>query len=312
MGNAGETLLRSPFCLAVGMKMTAIKWIGVVAGVMLATAGFAQGAFVLTTSRTPLTTGNFAGKTGVTLFIQNTGGDTNSPTFGSDIIQYQVNLSSTAASPQFFIHTWDGVAHQTATPSANNQADFGWQGFVPGDATRDGQVTLADFSILSLNFGQPNRTWTTADFNNDKQVTLADFSLLSLNFGGPTLTAGSYVRFGTNSQFDSFFILPPTTPSETSQTFTDGQSVPTFGVTALVLSQTQAGLDDSTPTQLAFAVVPAGQPVTFTVAATAHVGNTYNLSITDSGSGISPAAVPEPATIGLLSLGALLLRRSRR
>src|SRR5689334_16704140 len=156
-------------------------------------ASVARASFVVTTARAPLTSGNFAGKDGVTLFIRNDGVGTTDPTFGADIIYYQVALSSTAASPQFFIHTWDGLAHQTANPAANNQADFGWQGFVPGDATRDGQVTAGDFSILSLNFGQPNRTWSTADFNGDKQVTAGDFSLLSLNFGGPPLTAGSYV-----------------------------------------------------------------------------------------------------------------------
>jgi hypothetical protein len=293
-----------------------LNWRSAFVGIFLAATGVVQGGFVPTTTRVPITSGPFAGRDGVTLLIRNDGAGTTDPTFGADIIYYQVTLSSTAGSPQFFIHTWDGLAHNTANPSANNKADFGWQGFFPGDATRDGQVTAGDFSILSLNFGQPNRSWSTADFTGDNQVTAGDFSALSLNFGTVPLTAGSYVRFGTNAQFDNFFPVS-FTPAENSTAFTDGQSVSGFSLTSLVLSQSSSGLPDGTATQLAFAVVPTGQSVTFTGQAAGHTGPTADFAITNAvgGGGLLPAAlaaVPEPAALGLISLGALLLRRSRR
>jgi len=292
------------------------NWSCFIVGVVLTAAGVCNAGFVVTTTRTSLLDGNFAGKDAVTLFIRNDGVGTTDPTFGADIIYYKVALSSTAASPQFFIHTWDGLGHSASAPATNNKADFGWRGFVYGDATRDGQVSLADFSILTSNFGQPNRNWSTADFTGDSQTTLADFSLLTQNFGGPQLSAGSYVRFGTNAQFDNFFPVS-FTPAENSLAFTDGQSVPGFTVESLVLSPSSSGLPDGTATQLAFAVVPTGQSVTFTGQAAGHTGPTVDFTISNPvvGGALLPAAlaaVPEPAALGVISLGALLLRRSRR
>jgi MYXO-CTERM domain-containing protein len=278
---------------------------------VLVSTGVARAGFVVTTLRAPLGPGsNFAGKDGVTLFIRNDGVGTTDPTFGADLIFYDVALSSTAANPQFFIHAWDGLGHNAITPSANTKADFGWRGFVYGDANRDGQVSSNDFGILTSNFGQPNRTWSTADFTGDHQVSSNDFGLLTTNFAGPLLTAGSYVRFGSAAQFDSFFPLS-TSPGESSQTFTDGQSVTGFDVTTLSLSSTTPGLPDSVATQLAFAVVPTGQPVTFTWSAAGHTGPTSTNFITDGGGGLSPAAVPEPAALGLVGLCGLLLARRR-
>ena len=74
-------------------------------------------------------------------------------------------------------------------------------GLLQGDADRDGDVTIADFGILQVNFpldpndpvpgADPNdetpplngsRTWNQADFDSDDDVTIADFGLLQVNF----------------------------------------------------------------------------------------------------------------------------------
>jgi hypothetical protein len=55
--------------------------------------------------------------------------------------------------------------------------------FVRGDANHDGQVNLADFNILTANFGQSNRSFSQGDFDYDGIVNLQDFNLLAARFG---------------------------------------------------------------------------------------------------------------------------------
>ena len=52
-----------------------------------------------------------------------------------------------------------------------------------GDADFDGQVTFADFLVLSANFGQVDKKWSEGDFAVNGQVEFADFLTLSSNFG---------------------------------------------------------------------------------------------------------------------------------
>jgi MYXO-CTERM domain-containing protein len=268
-------------------------------------ASSAQAGFVVTTSRAPITSGLFAGKDAVTLFIRNDGNTT-----GTDIIYYDVNVAgaSGVVNPQFFIRTWDGTIHNP-NASLNTKADLGWQGFVPGDATRNGAVDIFDLNTLLPHFNTTGNTWTTGDFNGDGNTDIFDLNVLLPNFN-TTFSPGSYVRFGSPAQFDYFFPVG-FVPAENSQTFTDGQSISGFEVTSLVINPTTSGLDDTVATQLAVAVVPTGQGVTFSGSAAAHQGNTATFSITDAGGPLTPAAVPEPAALGLLSLGALFLRRTR-
>ena len=55
---------------------------------------------------------------------------------------------------------------------------------LPGDATFDGTVNLADFGRLRQNFGTASgATFQQGDFNFDGRVNLADFGLLRANFG---------------------------------------------------------------------------------------------------------------------------------
>ena len=53
---------------------------------------------------------------------------------------------------------------------------------VPGDANLDGNVTFADFLILSRNFGQTLVTWNHGDFDGDTIVGLSDFLVLASHF----------------------------------------------------------------------------------------------------------------------------------
>ena len=52
-----------------------------------------------------------------------------------------------------------------------------------GDANRDARVNLSDFNILTLNYGQSNRTFSQGDFNYDAVVNLQDFNALANRFG---------------------------------------------------------------------------------------------------------------------------------
>ncbi len=57
-------------------------------------------------------------------------------------------------------------------------------GLLLGDADRDGDVTIADFGILQVNFplAPGSLTWNQADFDSDGDVTIADFGLLQVTF----------------------------------------------------------------------------------------------------------------------------------
>jgi len=53
----------------------------------------------------------------------------------------------------------------------------------PGDADFDGDVDLADFVILKLNFGRTDATAAEGDFDGNGAVDLNDFVILKLNWG---------------------------------------------------------------------------------------------------------------------------------
>lgn len=53
---------------------------------------------------------------------------------------------------------------------------------LPGDATLDDAVNIADFSVLAANFNSGGGTWERGDFNRDGFVDIADFSTLAANF----------------------------------------------------------------------------------------------------------------------------------
>lgn len=53
----------------------------------------------------------------------------------------------------------------------------------PGDANSDGNVTFADFLILSNNFGSIDAVFADGDFDGDGRVTLDDFLILAGHYG---------------------------------------------------------------------------------------------------------------------------------
>lgn len=69
--------------------------------------------------------------------------------------------------------------------SANSGGSPGYSGVerLAGDANADGQVSFADFLLLSANFGKAEVTWEQGDFDGDGGVSFADFLILSKNFG---------------------------------------------------------------------------------------------------------------------------------
>jgi hypothetical protein len=53
---------------------------------------------------------------------------------------------------------------------------------MPGDANRDGEVTIADLGILAGNWQQIDRSWMQGDFNGDGVVNIADLGILAANW----------------------------------------------------------------------------------------------------------------------------------
>jgi hypothetical protein len=66
-----------------------------------------------------------------------------------------------------------------------------------GDANMDGTVGLADFNILSANYGESGKDWQQGDFNYDGTVGLQDFNILAANYGD---TIGEQPEIGLAGQ----------------------------------------------------------------------------------------------------------------
>ena len=54
---------------------------------------------------------------------------------------------------------------------------------LPGDATQDGVVGLADLNTVLSNYGKSGMTWTQGDFTGDAVVGLADLNTVLTNYG---------------------------------------------------------------------------------------------------------------------------------
>lgn len=74
-----------------------------------------------------------------------------------------------------------------ATPE-NNRASFA-QAPLPGDVNLDGEVSFADFLILSMNFGNVDSERSDGDLNDDALVSFEDFLILTNDFGN-SISAG--------------------------------------------------------------------------------------------------------------------------
>lgn len=143
----------------------------------------------------------------------------------------------------------------------------------------------------------------------------ADNDMDVSGLGGET-PLGTYLRFGSSSQWTLAGSNPdfassddgphPLGPGEpgypSSGKYTDGQSLSGFTVIGGA-NLTSGGVSDTSFKPLAFAVVPRGQEVTFDVNVAGATGPAFTGRIT----------YPEPATLGVLAVGAIgsMARRRR-
>jgi alpha-amylase len=77
-----------------------------------------------------------------------------------------------------------------------------------GDLNLDFKVDVADLNILAANFGQSNRTWSSADMNGDNFVDLFDFFYLS-RFWGYGVPTGSLLATSVDLGGQTFVLTVP-------------------------------------------------------------------------------------------------------
>ena len=146
----------------------------------------------------------------------------------------------------------------------------------------------------------------TFDSTGGNEVNPSDADLADQ---GPESPSGSYVRAGSAAGFT----VVSTTPNYQSPVseaavhnptdYTDGQWLHSFEVVGLP-GLTTGGLNASSPITFAQAVVPEGQPVILSGQFGAESGSPHAFEVI--------TFVPEPASVGLIGVGALgLLRRCR-
>lgn len=89
---------------------------------------------------------------------------------------------------------------------------------LPGDATGDNVVNIADFAILASNFNRVPRGFDQGDFNYDGRVNIADFSVLASRFnqglpGGSIARGGGVAGAAVAGRWPSRPIAAPFTPA---------------------------------------------------------------------------------------------------
>ena len=114
---------------------------------------------------------------------------------GDEATLYQITDSERAPVRQIFSGENIGWIQPTDDGGVLFSADDGVHGMEPwffaseperltGDANNDGMVNVADFLLLSRNFGKDaDAVWEDGDFNADGRVDVTDFLTLSRNFG---------------------------------------------------------------------------------------------------------------------------------
>lgn len=75
---------------------------------------------------------------------------------------------------------------------------------IPGDLDGNGDVSFADFLVLSNNFGKEVENYSDGDIDGDGSVGFADFLVLSNNFGKKLEAAASSDASSTDAVFAVF------------------------------------------------------------------------------------------------------------
>ena len=57
---------------------------------------------------------------------------------------------------------------------------------IPGDASLDGRVDIADLGAVATYYGQSNKNWKQGDFNFDGIVDIADLGAIATNWQAGT------------------------------------------------------------------------------------------------------------------------------
>jgi len=177
-------------------------------------------------------------------------------------------------------------------------------------AFNDGTVTPSSgpqgtgTKLQSMNITESSPAGLQYDFPGDGTVNVTGFGLIFPTSSTPqsSLPKGSFMRIGATSGFNA----PSITPDPSDE---NNYKPPAPGATAFSIQ----GFPNSPPTAstsavpFAVAVVPTGAPASISGFLAGDLGNASGEPVTATN------GVPEPATLGLLSLGGLgLLARRRR
>lgn len=103
-------------------------------------------------------------------------GDWTGGGIGSSVARAQPGLYAVGFAPKSAVagSTFMGVAVDATSILARST--------YLGDATLDGSVGIADFSVLAAHFNGTGRSWHQGDFSFDGTTDIADFALLAANF----------------------------------------------------------------------------------------------------------------------------------
>lgn len=247
--------------------------------VIVLCAPLGRADFLFQTTRNAITTGMFTGDDSVELKVMNDG---------------QNGTGTTLLAATVTFESYDFAKHKLAPGQFFIRAyDFGMDTHFGGDPSSDPRDNDMDIS----GFGGEFPPGTYARFGSTTQWTLAGSSPMIWSSDDPQFTPPGPGE-----------MLPPNYPS--SGNYTDGQAV--AGPITVIggANLTSGGVNDTIFRTLALAVVPHNEEVVFDLSVAGSQGPAYTgPPIADP---IPIPSVPEPTSLGLLGLSALMQMTRRR